>query len=147
MSTAMTKAEREEFLAGVHIAVIAVDDPGRAPLTMPVWYAYEPGGDIRFSTGANSRKSALLRDAGRLSLCVQTETAPYKYVSVEGPITFDTPDVERDSRAIARRYLGERGGDAYLAATSGTTEMAGTNVLVRLKPERWLTVDYGKAYG
>ena len=52
-------------------------------LTM-VWYSYEPGGEVRIITGRTSRKGKLLECAGRFSLCVQTETLPYKYVSVEG---------------------------------------------------------------
>jgi len=138
----MTKAEREAFLADVHVAVVSVEDPGRGPLTMPVWYRYEPGGAVCFTTGGDSRKAALLQAAGRISLCVQTETAPYKYVSIEGPITIAKPDYERDSRAIAQRYLGEKGGDAYLRATGGGGD---SGIVVQLHVERWLTVDYGKA--
>jgi nitroimidazol reductase NimA-like FMN-containing flavoprotein (pyridoxamine 5'-phosphate oxidase superfamily) len=37
----MTKAEREAFLADVHVAVLAVDEPGRGPMAIPVWYLYE----------------------------------------------------------------------------------------------------------
>jgi nitroimidazol reductase NimA-like FMN-containing flavoprotein (pyridoxamine 5'-phosphate oxidase superfamily) len=144
MSFAMTRTEREAFLAEVHVAVISVDDPGRGPLTIPVWYRYEPGGDVFFTTGGESRKAGLIRAAGRLSLCVQTETAPYKYVSVEGRASIETPDYQADSRAVAIRYLGERGGEAYLKSSGGGG--AGT-VLVRLQPEHWLTVDYGQRPG
>lgn len=140
VSLNMSKEEREAFLSGVHVAVISVADGDRGPLSAPVWYAYEPGGDIRFTTGEDSRKARLLRAAGRMSLCVQTETAPYSYVTVEGPVTFETPDFERDNRTIAVRYLGERGAAAYLG---GRTDTAGS-VLVRLTPERWLTIDYSK---
>ena len=141
MSLAMTRAEREAFLAEVHVAIISVAEPGRAPLTVPVWYAYEPGGVVRFATGGNSKKAQLIRKAGRLSLCVQTETAPYKYVSIEGPTAIGTPDYERDARAIAYRYLGQQMGDWYLQTTA--SEHA-NSILVTLKPERWLTVDYNK---
>jgi nitroimidazol reductase NimA-like FMN-containing flavoprotein (pyridoxamine 5'-phosphate oxidase superfamily) len=41
----MTAAEREEFLSGVHVAVLAVERAGRAPLAVPVWYDYSPGGE------------------------------------------------------------------------------------------------------
>src|SRR3712207_1792693 len=37
MSFVMTVEEREEFLAGVHVGVVAVDRLGRAPLATPVW--------------------------------------------------------------------------------------------------------------
>jgi hypothetical protein len=141
MSLAMSKAEREAFLAGLHVAVIGVAESGRGPLTIPIWYSYEPGGAVRFVTGGGSKKAALLRQAGRLSLCVQTETAPYQYVSIEGPVTIGEPDFERDFRAIAHRYLGEQMGDTYLQMTADERT---NSILVSVKPERWLTVDYSK---
>jgi nitroimidazol reductase NimA-like FMN-containing flavoprotein (pyridoxamine 5'-phosphate oxidase superfamily) len=51
MSLSMSQAEREEFLAGVHVGVLSVGaGEGRAPITTPVWYSYQPGG-----TGGYSR--------------------------------------------------------------------------------------------
>ncbi len=142
-SLSMTKAEREAFLADVRVAVISVAEPGRGPLTVPVWYRYQPGGDICFVTGGRSKKADLIRRAGRLSLCVQTETAPYQYVSVEGPVTIAEPDFERDIREVAHRYLGEQMGEMYLQMTAEERAEA-ANVLVRITPQRWLTVDYRK---
>jgi len=49
--------------------------------------------------------------------------------------------LERDRRPLARRYLGTEVGDQYIEET--LSEHA-DNVLVRLRPERWLTVDYAK---
>ncbi len=141
MPLAMTRSEREAFLAETHVAVISIAHGDRGPLTVPVWYTYEPGEAVRFVTGGTSRKLRLIRQAGRLSLCVQTELAPYKYVSVEGPVTLGTPEFERDVRQMAVRYLGEQLGEWYLQKTAA--ERVGT-VLVTLHPERWLTVDYSK---
>jgi nitroimidazol reductase NimA-like FMN-containing flavoprotein (pyridoxamine 5'-phosphate oxidase superfamily) len=144
MSLAMTRAEREAFLAGVHVGILCLAEEGRGPLAVPIWYAYEPGGELRFVTEGGSRKGRLLANARRLSLCVQTETPPYKYVSVEGPLLAIEPaQVERDARPLARRYLGRELGDRYIEATGGG-EGRGGSVLVRMRPERWLTVDYAK---
>jgi PPOX class probable F420-dependent enzyme len=143
MSLAMTKTERQAFLADTHVAILAVAAPGRGPLAVPVWYAYEPGGDVRIVTARSSEKAALLRAAGRASLCAQTETPPYLYVSVEGPVEFGDPDFERDVRATAYRYLGQQMGEMYLAATADD-RARGNEVLVRLRPERWRSVDYRK---
>jgi PPOX class probable F420-dependent enzyme len=145
MSFAMTKQEREAFLADVHVAVLSVVESGRGPLAVPVWYGYQPGGELRLVTGRDSRKGQLLARAGRMSLCAQTETAPYKYVSVEGPIVAIEPaDIERDLRPLARRYLGREGGDHYVESTRSEHD---DNVLVRMRPERWLTVDFAKGAG
>ena len=143
MSIAMTKRERETFLADLHVGIISIPEEGRGPLTVPIWYSYEPGGELRVVTASTSRKARLLQHARRLSLCVQTETQPYKYVSVEGPVVAVEPaDVERDRRPLAHRYLGVQRGDRYIENTR--VEYVG-NVVVRMQPERWLTVDYAKA--
>jgi PPOX class probable F420-dependent enzyme len=141
----MTKAQREAFLADTHVAVLSVADGKSGPLVVPIWYWYRPGGDVHVVTGPESRKAVLLRKAGRASLCVQTETPPYKYVTVEGPATIgDKPDQERDVRAVAIRYLGPQMGEMYLAATAAENANA---VLVRIRPERWGTVDYSSFGG
>ncbi len=143
MSLAMSKGQREAFLAAVRVGIVSVAEPGHGPLALPIWYNYTPGGAVRFVTGSTSHKAALIRAAGRVSLCVQTETAPYEYVSVEGPVTIGEPDFERDIRAMAYRYLGEQMGDWYLQTTAEQRASA-PPILVTLTPERWYTVDYNK---
>jgi hypothetical protein len=144
MSLLMTKEERQAFLADVHIGVISIADMGRAPLTVPIWYAYEAGGDLAIVTGRESRKGRLLTVAGRFSLCVQTEKPPYKYVSVEGPIISNEPaDIERDLRPLARRYLGHDQGDRYIEETRNLPTHQ-DQLLIRMRPQRWLTADYSK---
>ncbi|MBX3705212.1 MAG: pyridoxamine 5'-phosphate oxidase family protein [Pseudomonadales bacterium] len=139
--TRMTDTERQAFLADLHVGVVAIPEPGRGPLCVPVWYDYRPGGEIRFITGIASRKGRLLDPGLRISLCAQTETPPYQYVSVEGPIVGLDP-VGDELVPMAVRYLGETQGRAYAAGSSGADD-----VLVRVRPERWLAVDYGKGSG
>ena len=146
MSYAMTKADRERFLAETHVAIVTVAEPGRGPLAAPVWYEYRPGEVIRFVTGASSKKAKLIRAAGRISLCAQTETPPYKYVTVEGPVEIGEPDYERDVRAMALRYLGDAMGGAYLKATAADYA-AEPQLLITLRPERWNTVDFSSFPG
>lgn len=146
-SLAMSRAERESFLAAVRVGVISLADEGRGPLTVPIWYGYEPGGELWIVTDRDSRKGVLLLKADRFSLCAQTETPPYSYVSVEGPIAgIERADLERHTRVLAHRYLGVAGGDAYIKA-SGAAEAREGSIVVRMRPERWLSVDYRKAYG
>ncbi|MEV6300526.1 pyridoxamine 5'-phosphate oxidase family protein [Actinoplanes sp. NPDC051861] len=144
MSLAMTPAEREAFLAEVHVAVVSVaDDDGRGPLAVPLWYDYQPGGDIVLVTDRNSRKVELVRKAGRVTVCVQEQEMPYRYASVEGAvITIEgTVTVERRWE-LARRYLGREGADGYVEATRDATARM---CAIRIRPEHWLTRDYTKA--
>lgn len=134
----MTAEQREAYLADTHIAVIAVKRPGRAPLAVPVWYGYEPGGEVVVWTGVDSVKAKLLRAAGRFSLVVQDEQPPYRYVTAEGPAVFDEKPPEYDEVvAIAKRYLPD--GEAASFAESAAK---GDTVLIRMTPERWLSTDY-----
>jgi nitroimidazol reductase NimA-like FMN-containing flavoprotein (pyridoxamine 5'-phosphate oxidase superfamily) len=143
MSQKMTKSERESFLADLHVGVISIAEKDRGPLTAPIWYDYEPGGELWILTGRGSLKGKLLEAVKRFSLVAQTETPPYKYVSVEGPITsIGKPDLERDERPMAHRYLGQELGDGYIESTRG--EGDADNILVKMRPERWLTIDYSK---
>ena len=144
MSLAMTVEERQDFLAQVHVAIMAVaGEEGRAPLAVPIWYDYRPGGEVALITERDSRKTRLIRRAGRISLCVQGAGMPYQYASAEGPVTAieDTVTVEQ-RRALASRYLGPEGADAYIESTPGSTERM---VRILMRPEHWLTRDYTKA--
>lgn len=140
MTLTMTAAEREAFLAEPRVGVLSVADrDGRAPLTVPIWYGYQPGGQIWFSTGEGSRKMERIRAAGRVSLLAQTEQMPYRYVSVEGPVSAIDPATQEERRTLAERYLGPDGADRYLAATG---DVAATMMIVRVDPEHWLSRDY-----
>jgi PPOX class probable F420-dependent enzyme len=140
MTFTMTHTEREAFLAGLHVGVLGISAPNRAPVLVPVWYLYEPEGDILFITNKDAKKVSLLKQEGRFTLCVQDESPPYKYVSVEGPIiSMQDADHERELTPIARRYLGKERGDEYVNETAGDKE-----ILVRMRPARWSTADYGK---
>ncbi len=141
----MTAAEREEFLAGLHVGVLGIERADGPPLVLPVWYSYEPGGDVEVLTSASSLKGRLAARAGRGSLVAQQEALPYKYVSVEGAIEIDELDADATKAAVepmAVRYLGEEIGKGYAAANQTTDE-----IRIRLQPNRWFSVDYGKPQG
>ena len=141
INATMSRAECEAFLADVHVGVLSVAETGRGPCTVPVWYSYDPGQAIRITVPPTSRKVRLLRAAGRASMCVQTETLPYRYVTVEGPIEIVEADLAADQRRIAARYLGEKLGARYLAANA---EHLRQEVLLLLQPQRWWSVDFSK---
>ncbi len=133
----MTIEEREAFLADLHVGILSIQRDGKGPLALPVWYQYEDG-EVIISIDGNSAKAKLLRRYGRASMTVQTETPPYRYVMVEGPVT--VAHEARDGLPLAVRYLGDEIGEWY-AKQNPPTE---NSVIARLAPEHWLTTDYGK---
>jgi len=144
----MTERERQEFLAGPHVAVLSVARDG-APHATPVWYAYEPGGDVTFFTGTQgrrSRKAELIGKAGAVSLTVQQEEFPYRYVTVEGTVVGEErpPSAER-ALAIAGRYMPEEQAQGFVGAelANPTNEF----VLFRIRPDRWLSFDFAAEEG
>jgi hypothetical protein len=135
---AFSETERQDFLAALHVGVLSVAADGRPPASVPIWYDYTPGGDIRINTGASSRKAKLVEQAGALTLVVQREEPPYQYVVVEGTVVDTTKPTPLDVReAIAIRYLGEDGGRAFVQSLEGQE-----SVLFTIRPDRWLTADF-----
>jgi hypothetical protein len=51
-------------------------------------------------------------------------------------------EIDRDLKPVVRKYLGAEVGDAYVDNTrpNGTNE-----IVVRIRPERWFSRDFGRA--
>jgi PPOX class probable F420-dependent enzyme len=135
--TDMTESERDEFLDGVHVGLLSIARDGKGPLCLPIWYQHDDG-DIVIMMSNSSLKARLIRQQGRASFTVQDERPPYRYVMVEGPAT--VVNEPSDVTAMATRYLGAELGAQYAAANPPSDDSA----TVRIRPERYLTCDYGK---
>jgi PPOX class probable F420-dependent enzyme len=146
----MTEQERQECLAGPHVAVLSIArEGGRTPHATPVWYAYEPGGDVTFFTGTQgrrSRKAELIGKAGAVSLTVQQEEFPYRYVTVEGTVVSeDRPPSAEQVLAVARRYMPEEHAQGF--AEAEFAHPSGEFVLFTIRPDRWLSFDFAAEAG
>ena len=136
--SAFSKAQREEFLAAKHVGVLSVAADDRPPASVPIWYDYTPGGNVRINTGASSRKAKLVERAGVVTLVVQHEEPPYQYVVVEGTVVDVTTPTPLDVREeIAIRYLGEEAGRQFVRSMEGQD-----SVLFTVRPDRWITADF-----
>ena len=134
----MTKANREAFLAALHVGVLAVaDDSGGTPVAVPVWYRYEPGGDVVIERRRRRREDSpprflragdALRPAGGPALCVRERRR-------SGP----RRRPRRGGASAARDPLPRRVAPRYLEVTASEQ-----TVTVRLTPERWRTQDYAQ---
>ncbi|HEU4361912.1 MAG TPA: TIGR03618 family F420-dependent PPOX class oxidoreductase [Mycobacterium sp.] len=139
MPRPFTEAERQQFLADKHIAVLSVAATGgRPPASVPIWYDYRPDGTIVVNTGAGNRKAKLIERASAVTLVVQREEQPYQYVVVEGTVVETiTPAPIEPREAIAIRYLGEQGGREFARQMDGTH-----SVLYTIRPDRWFSADF-----
>ena len=147
MPRRMTEKERQEFLAEPHIGVLSVAvGNDRPPHTTPIWYGYKPGGSITFFTetqGRKSRKALYIERAGVLSLTVQREEFPYKYVTVEGSVVGShRPPSAEQMLAIAGRYLPEGAAQGFVEAELAQPRTG--PVLFTVRPDRWLTFDFAE---
>lgn len=135
----MSAEARERFLADKHVGVISIARTEGPPLAVPVWYQYQPGGDVIVQTGPESVKYKLLEKARAFSLTVQTETPPgYKYVSVSGPVTeIEQETSPEDLRAMAYRYFSKADADEYLKTLENERVAQ-----LHMRPERWYSTDF-----
>jgi hypothetical protein len=135
----LPERERHEFLAEPHVAALSVAaGPDRAPLVVPIWYHYTPGGELWFHTPVGSRKAKLIDAAGRVSLMVDEAGARVRYVSVEGPVVRTEPGSAEVVRTMTARYLPPERVDAYVEFAMAEH---GEQVVYHVRPERWLSAD------
>ena len=141
MPLTMSRAEREEFLAGVHVGVLSVaSGDGGGPLAVPVWYAYQPGG-----TGERDHRPRHPQGRGPSGPRAGSACAPRTSARPTSTSRSRARSSIEDGRPTPSGWSWPAGtwapkaGDAYMAANPG-----GTQVMIRMTPEHWLSVDYGR---
>jgi hypothetical protein len=138
--------EQGEFLARTNLAIIGVPADGRAPLLTPVLYRYDPAEGIVFVCAPDSAKAKRLRVGSPVSFSVQDATVKFNesYVTVEGEVESMGPDVDLvELRRLADAYFGPDGAKVYMAFVPDDMQL----LSVRVRPTRWLSRDYTKAWG
>jgi hypothetical protein len=141
---ALSKEEREQFLAEPHVAALSVDaGDKRGPLTVPIWYQYSPGGELWVLTEPGSRKTRAIDAAGRFSLMVQRTEPTIRYVSVDGPVIRTAAGSDERSREMAARYLPPNKVADFLEYER--TQL-GEHIAIYMRPEHWLSADLGPAW-
>lgn len=124
----------QSFLAEPHVAVLAVEHDGHAPVAVPVWYGYEPGGDVLVITETDSFKARLLRAAGRGTVVVDTVEPRVRWVAASCELVGERPVTDDERRRMAARYLPADQVEGYLEFAAG--QIGAESVLV-LRPTRW----------
>lgn len=140
---ALSVEERERFLAEPHIGALSVvERPDRAPLTVPIWYQYTPGGELWVLTAPDARKTRAIEAAGRFSLMAQRTEPTIRYVSVAGPVVRTAAGSDERSREMAVRYLPP---DKVADFLEYERTQLGEHIAIYMRPEHWLSADLGPA--
>jgi Pyridoxamine 5'-phosphate oxidase len=142
-SRSLGQDEREAFLAEPHVAILSVAGAdGRPPLTLPTWYAYQPGGNIAVVTREGKRKSRLIARAGAVSVSVQRSRRPYRYVTVEGTVVTRRRPTGQELAGIGGRYLPADSVDGWVEWELSGGNASGEPEYIEIRPDRWLTRDF-----
>lgn len=137
MANQMTDDEWHAFVShGTRTGKLATTRKDGRPHVAPVWFIVD-GGDLVFMTGAGTLKGKALLRTGQAAMCIDDETPPFGFVTVEGTTTI-TDDVDAMlpvSIAIGERYMGAELGEQY-----GRRNAAQGELLVRLTPTNVVAV-------
>jgi nitroimidazol reductase NimA-like FMN-containing flavoprotein (pyridoxamine 5'-phosphate oxidase superfamily) len=138
---ALSKEEREQFLAEPHVAALSVAaGDKRGPLTVPIWYQYQPGGEPWVLTGLGSRKHRLIETQGEFTLMVDRVEPTVRYVSVDGPVSRIEPATDDQLVEVTKRYLRPEAVEPYLEFAR---REHGESVVIYMRPQHWLSADLG----
>ncbi|MET0700682.1 MAG: pyridoxamine 5'-phosphate oxidase family protein [Mycobacterium sp.] len=138
---ALSKDEREQFLAESRVAALSVNSgDNHGPLTVPIWYQYTPGGEPWILTGPASKKARLIEATGFFSLMVERAEPTVRYVAVDGAVSRIEPGTDAQLEEMTRRYLPPDKVDGYLEFAH---RELGENVAIFMQPQRWMSADLG----
>lgn len=67
------------------------------------------------------------------------DNPPYRYITAEGDVTSIGPAEDAGVRELAVGYLGAEAGDTFT-----DENLTPTSIAIRMRPARWLSVDYAQ---
>ncbi len=115
---ALTEQQIDEFLAQPHIAVVATASASAIPHAVPVWYLWRDG-KVFFHSAETSKKMRNLRENNHITVVVDSKEPPHRAVVIQGTAT-QLPADPALAREMAIRYLGEKQGESFAAASTGS---------------------------
>ena len=137
----MSKAELRKFLnKGTFTGKLATVKKDGSSHVVPIWFVYDYGngndkfGSIYITTGSGSIKAENIQRDNRISLCVDDQTPPFSFVTINGIAKlhpYKEHEVLKWATKIAERYMGKKNAEPYGRRNSGEGA-----VLVRINPTR-----------
>lgn len=138
---AMSQAEIDAFLNGVHLARVATVRPDGRPHVAPIWYLWEDG-CFYFEASRNAVKAKNLRTNPYIAITVDVTGGGLRlrYVILEGQAALieDRVTVKKLTERIYGRYVG-----VEALQTPKLQEMLNVdNLIVKVKPTKFITMDH-----
>lgn len=134
----MTEDERRAFLReGTRTANLATVRTDGRPYVAPIWFVLD-GDDLVFTTKKTGGMSRNLRRNPRVMLSVDEDVPPFPFVLIEGVARVfdeDPREVQRWTKRIAARYIGEGEAEAFARRSAAPEEF-----LVRVKPDKFTAI-------
>ena len=133
----------ESFLRRPIIAVLSWTSASGEPMATPVWYQYQDGRFLIYTTPSTAKARAVQR-SGRVCLCIQYPTPPHRYVTVKGNARLirDQEQASRLMERLARRYLGRLGARRFLQLAP---ERQDERVIIEVTPTEIRSLDTASA--
>ncbi|MFC5156310.1 PPOX class F420-dependent oxidoreductase [Streptomyces amakusaensis] len=137
MAKTMTKGEWHTFVSeGTRTAKLSTVRADGSPHIAPVWFLLD-GDELVLNTDKESVKGRNLIRDGRVAICVDDETPPFAFVTLQGraEVSEDQEQALHWATRIAARYLGED-----VAAAVGARNSGPGSITVRIKVAKAVAV-------
>jgi PPOX class probable F420-dependent enzyme len=141
----MSKTELRKFLnKGTFTGKLATVKKDGSSHVVPIWFVYDYGngsdkfGSIYITTGSGSIKAENIQRDNRISLCVDDQTPPFSFVTINGIAKlhpYKEQEVLKWATKIAERYMGKK-----KAKSIGKRNSGEGSVLVQIKPTKIIAV-------
>ncbi|MBC3189958.1 pyridoxamine 5'-phosphate oxidase family protein [Pseudonocardia sp. C8] len=135
MTTGSTAEEDWAYLAEPHIGILSIHRKDKPPLTSPIWYRVVDR-TIEFTVKETSLKGRLLRDGAPVSLAVNDDHFPYRYLVAQGTARIVGAPEPDAGLKMSVRYLGTKMGESFAPT------LTGYGALVRLEVDRLNGVNF-----
>ena len=135
----MTEEEVAAFLAEAPVARLASHNEDGTIHLAPAWFLYDEG-EIVIGTQAVSRKARNVAADPRVTLVVDNEEPPWKGVIIYGTAELDGEDAAAKRVPIFAKYVPPERAEEMAYGMADQFEP----VIIRVRPERVISYDYGK---
>jgi nitroimidazol reductase NimA-like FMN-containing flavoprotein (pyridoxamine 5'-phosphate oxidase superfamily) len=135
----LTDGEMQALLGKAPLARLGSLNPDGTIHMVALWFGFEHG-DLVFGTQAMTNKVRNIRHNPNVTVLVDVEGPPLQGILIYGKATLDDQDVVAKRVAIFEKYMPAeeaQGLATWLAANWAP-------VIIRVKPERMTSYDYGK---